>query len=318
MKLFFLSLILFFPFCVFAQSTATVDITFQNAKIIKIERRPFFKFKKPDNFKITILDKTHYLLNYLDTKPGVVFINERPVLITPGDDVKLTYKLIVWDYEDFKDTISATGNNAKNYTYSNFATGTRLIKGDIFPDLRIVKYQTNSLALYADLVKAYAFRDAWYDSFLKKYGYDKSFADYIKRTNNIEFLVNAVALETELATNYKKQLPPFAEKVHAAFQNTDFIPADTNYTYRMEETFYTFFWHLAHEEFYPLDSRKNFDSLLNFVIKYPNPFVKEYFLFFFIIDYNKIWREFRPESLVKVIKSIKNPAIKEALKNYTY
>lgn len=236
----FIALILSIPFSVSAQSRATVDISFQNIEITKIERRSFFKFQKTDNFKLTKLDETHYILNYLDTKPGVVYVNQRPILITPGDNVKLTYKLIVWDYEHFADTLSATGNNAINYTYSNFVTP-KLIKGDKFPDLRSEKYQTNSMALYADLVKAYAFRDTYYDSYLKQYGYDKNFTAYVKRINNIEFLSNALSLATELASGYKKQYPAFAEKVHAAFLNTNFMAADTNYTYRMEEVFYAFF-----------------------------------------------------------------------------
>ncbi|WDF80736.1 hypothetical protein PQ469_12035 [Mucilaginibacter sp. KACC 22773] len=317
MKRCILFLIQCLPFLVNAQSTATVAITFQNAKYTKIEKHSFFKFKKPDNFVLKKIDNEHYKLDYLDSKPGVLYVNKRPILITPGDNVKLTYKLIIWDDENFKDTISALGKNAKNYTYSNFLN-TRLVKGDSFPDLRNVKYQNDPEALYTALVNAYAFRLTYYNAPLKVYGYDKSFSDYVKRINNIEFLSHALSLETELGEQHKKQHPVFAKKVREAFFNTSFIAADTNYTYRMEETFYAYFWHLAHAEFAPLNSRKNFDGLLTFIINYPNSFVRDYFLSFLIIDYNDSWNKFRPQSIMAVVQAIKNPSLKELLRNYDY
>ncbi|MFA6083329.1 hypothetical protein [Mucilaginibacter sp.] len=315
MRFFLILVLLYLPFSICAQNRATIDITLQNTKRIKVERRSIFE--KPVNYNLTKIDEEHYSLNYFDNKPGVIYINGRPILVTPGDDVKLMYKLIVWDDESFKDTITATGNNAKNYTFSNFVT-VRKIDGEVYLDFKNVKYQNNSLAFYADLAKFHAFRLKYYNFYLHKYSYDKSFIDYIARATNFEFLSNAIYFESELATYNKKQFPAFSEKVSTAFLNTNFIPADTSYTYRMEETFSAFFYNLTHIKFNPIDSEKNFDNLLNYIVKYPNPFVREYFFYFLITKYNKVWAKYRPKDIIPVIQNIKNPAIKNALKNYTY
>lgn len=71
-------------------------------------------------------------------------------------------------------------------------------------------------------------------------------------------------------------------------------------------------------EFYPAESKKNFEGLLNFAIKYQDPFVKEYFLYFLIVDYHNAWKKFRPNDMIPIIQNIKNPAIKNALKGYDY
>ncbi|MFP3637057.1 hypothetical protein, partial [Bacillus sp. SIMBA_033] len=75
-----------------------------------------------DRFTLEKIDNSHYIINYIYDKPSMVYINQRPVLITPGDDVNLTYRVIVWNDQEFKDTVQAAGNNAINYTFSNFFT----------------------------------------------------------------------------------------------------------------------------------------------------------------------------------------------------
>lgn len=316
MKIFYL-LLFFSPFFALAQTTATVNITFQNCVQYKIERNAFLRLKKPDNFKITQIDQTHYVLNYMDTRPGSVFVNERPILITPGDNVQVTYRMIVWNDDEFRDTISAVGNNAINYTYSNFVTNGR-VTGDFFPDFREDQYQNNPTALYDGLIKGYAFRDAYYGSNLEKYSYSTNFKEFIKRFNNLERVFYLLELETEFANNNRVLLPVFSQKAHDLFYNTYFVPSDTCYTKRMEEMFDYFFWHICHVEFAPVDSKANFDKVLDFAMKYHDPFVKEYFLYFIIVDYNELWKKYKTKDAIAAIQKIKNPAIKESLKNYTY
>lgn len=333
------------PGLTIAQETASVDITFENATYHRIERPSFYqKFKanytssknfdgpafvqaymssKPgdesqqsDRFNLTKLSESHYMLHYRYKQPGIVYINMHPVLISPGDNTKVVYKREASN-RGSKDTIIATGSNPRNYTFSNFFNS-RLVKGDNFPDLRSAKYQTNGALLYDDLVKAYSFREAYYNSFLRKYNYEASLSAFIRRANHIEFLSHALSLETELAENYKGQLSPFSERMNNAFARTNFIQADTNYTYRMEELFNAYFWSLTHTRYKNINVRENFDSLLKYINGYPNSFVKEYFLFFLIAEYNDAWKKYRPENRITIVKGIKNPAIKEALQNYDY
>lgn len=235
----------------------------------------------------------------------------------PGDDVKLTYKVIVWNDREFQDTVYAKGNNAINYTFSNFFTP-RLIKGDRFPDLRTVKYQNDPVALYNDLVGAYEFRNTYYNSFLKKYHYNNTMSAYITRANHIQFLLNALQLEKEVAKKYNKHWPKFHDMVCKAFMATKFVPEDTDYSDRMEQTIYSFFMNLAQIEYKNIETKQSFDYLLDFIVKYPDSFVKEYFLFFLITEYNRSWKKFRPENMLAEIKNIKNPKIIKVIAEYDF
>lgn len=342
MKLRIILSILIFPFYVLAQKTAKVEITFENSKYRVIEKPLFFKFNKQfdptkseleflteyvrdksgeltqnsDRFTLEKINNAHYVINYVYDKPSMVYINQRPVLITPGDDVKLTYRVMVWNDQEFKDTVLAVGNNAINYTFSNFFTP-RLIKGDRFPDLRTVKYQNDPVALYKDLISAYTFRKQYYNSFLQKYHYNKEMFAYLTRANHIQFLLQGLQLEKEIAKGYKNHWPVFRDMLHKAFVTTKFDPKDTDYSDRMEQTIYAFFTNVAQLQYKNVLSKQSFDSIYEFIAKYPDSFVKEYFLFFLVSEYNGSWKKFRTKSMLSAIKNVKNPEILKAIARYT-
>ena len=112
MKNFFLMLSLTCSFYIgHAQKTASIAITLKNSKDINVEQLVFFEqpssyslerpsddelriqFNKGLNlprsafFSVSKIDDYHYLLKYRSDKPEMVYINYRPIYITPGDSV---------------------------------------------------------------------------------------------------------------------------------------------------------------------------------------------------------------------------------------
>ncbi len=299
------------------QKKTTIFITLENTNKLNIERRSFFR--KQPVYDLAKIDDQHYVLNYLPDKPGMIYIHGRPMLITPYDDIKLTYRLIVYTYDTFRDTLIAEGKNAENYTFSNYTTFSDPVKkrtiDDFYPDFKSDKYRNNMRGYFNDIIKNKKLSDKYLDSLLSKKNYDQKLIDYLNRSRWGIFFFGVRYYEDMLAQNSSNQLTGFSKKVDSLFSSIDFIPSDSCYSAEMENSFRLYFGHLTKIRFKPLNTEDNFEKLFSFVRNYPNPFVREYFLYFLISDYKSMLRKSHWNDMKKFIADIKNPEIIAELKN---
>jgi len=289
-----------------------VEVTLQNVNKLTVERQVLFD--KPTNFELSKVDDSHYILNYLWSKPGILYLNSHPVFITPGDSIQLLHKVILKTSNVYRDTIIAKGNNSGNYTFSNFVD--KRLPGGHFPELSDNRYKGDINLLYNDLKAYFSFRTRQYEALFAKGNYSKELVDFIKRKKRLDFLSVLVNFEGDILKQYPNQIANFSQKVESEFLNTVFIPSDTSYTRRMEEIFKNYLYRLVYFKGNGIKTEKDFSSTINRIQAYPNPFVREYLLCFLVIDYNEIWKKYENENSRSLVKHIKNPVISNEMKKY--
>ncbi|MNL35766.1 hypothetical protein D3C87_1578140 [compost metagenome] len=82
----------------------------------------------------------------------------------------------------------------------------------------------------------------------------------------------------------------------------------------MEEVFYAYFWHLSHVRFHPIDSQNNTEALIKFITNYPDPFVKDYLVFFLATEVEKILKKYSGLKIDELTQGVRNVNILTELK----
>jgi len=338
MKNFFLMLSLTCSFYIgHAQKTASIAITLKNSKDINVEQLAFFEqpssyslerpsddelriqFNKGLNlprsafFSVSKIDDYHYLLKYRSDKPEMVYINYRPIYITPGDSVQLTDKMKVSDRNSEQDTLIAYGKNSSNYMFSNYLFNRTLLKHK--PEAKNVKYDQNIQLFYDDLVKFYKLNDDFFQPLYTSKGCAKSLIDYLSRKRRIDFLFDLYYFEQEFQTNKHSQLSKFSGLIDSTFENTKFNPGDTSFSFAMENVFRGYFKRLVNVKFNRLTSKNDYDHLYSNINKYPNPLIREYLLYFFAMNYYKDPKNFNAAEVDALVEESKNANIRKAFKD---
>lgn len=338
MKNFFLMLCLTCSFYIgHAQKTSSIAITLKNITDINVEQLSFFEqprsynLERPSDdelrillkrgynlprsafFNVSKIDDHHYLLKYRSDKPEMVYLNYRPIYITPGDSVQLTYKMMGPNWNSDQDSLIAHGKNSSNYMFSNYLFNRALLKHK--PEAKNVKYDQNVKLFYDDLVKFNQIKDDFFQPLFTKKACAKPLIDYLSRKRRIDFLFDLYYYEQEFQDNKHPQLAKFGSLIDSAFANTKFNPADTSLSFVMENVFRGYFKRLVNVKFNHLTSRKDYDHLYSDIKNYPNPFIREYFLYFFAMNYYKDPQNANAAEVDALVEQSKNANIRKAFKD---
>ena len=320
----------------YTQNTASVAITLENTKSINIERNNFFEqahnyslVRLPDdelsiqfnkgyelpkllNLNVSKIDDYHYLLRCRSDKPEMVYINYKPIYITPGDSVQLTYKMTGQEMNTIQDSIIAYGKNNCDYTFSNYTFNRALLK--YRPDIKSAVYKLNSELYFKDLARFYQLNDTFFNSLFTKKGCAKPLVEYLGRKRRVDLLFDLFYYEEQLQYNNNTQLNRFSDLIDTAFAKSNFKPADTSYSFVMENVFKGYFKYLVNVKFNRLKSKNDYDNLYSYVKNYPKPFVRDYFLYFLAMNYDKNPLNINAAEVDKLLEESNNLNIKNAIK----
>lgn len=315
-------------FC-YCQNKATIAITLENTETIIIEKTAITLIEqgmmgvdnrispnRTQNYSLLKIDNQHYLLECLLNKSEIFFLNLRQILISPGDNIKLTYREFPKKSNGTKPSeITATGKNNANYTYSNFTNTFQPDK--YFPNFDDLQYKSNSKLFYNDLVDFYNIYDKEINSLLTTKGCDRRLIDFIKREHRFSLLFTLIFDERKLLSSHNKELNSFSKLVDSTFLNYLFIPSDTSNTVTMEKVFKTFLERLVFVKFKQLNTNENFNALIKYIKEYPDAFMREYLIYYLVTDYNPLWKRYYSIESSKLIQNIKNKNISEVVQKYS-
>lgn len=264
---------------IFSQ-TAQINITIENFPYLLIEPYPFFKSEK--EIKVEKVDMDNFKLIFYGKKPKSYFLNYREILISPGDSIDITFRNLNSDPSEHEDVLIASGSNKGNYIFSNYINSR--MPENYYPDYKQEKY-LNNIGLLCNTLKSNfdKYHKGVADT-LKKYDTNKEFSAYILRTSNLKYLTALYYLNDNLK-NYPKQRNELIKVIDSNFLNTNFVKSDTTYSYFMEVAFNNYFTKIVIPKFNNLVTETDYQSLINFIVSFPNNFIKEYFVYFLATDY---------------------------------
>lgn len=299
----------------------------QDEAVILINRKessPLFivgdrsMLQRPANYELRKHDDRNYSIIYRGDKPKILYLNGRPIYITPRDRVRLEYHRISEPGRE-RDTIIATGDNAKNYTYSyltQFDTKERKERSGIYiPKLSSSKYKDAKHSFYDDLRQYHAVDRKYIDSLLSSRGFNSHIIRQAELDAYALEIFGNRGDENELLKTNKTQLEDFSKKLETHFASRNISPNDTIYSYSIEEAIRLYFGHLEEIKFASVKTDQQLLDMVSYIKAYPNHFVREYLLCFLMQNYEsrlteKYMAEIKPE-----LDKIENPFIITMLKN---
>lgn len=320
-----------------AQKESSVYIKLVNAPDLNIEKRRFFdqennysivdktdsqlsfQFNKGktlpegENFNVKKIGNDSYLLKIKSAQPEMVYLNYKPIYIVPGDSVQITFKELVRTFDTRQDTIIAEGEHKCNYEFS-YSLKSKKIEGS-YPKMTSARYQGNFLSFYTDLKKYYADYNLYYGSIASLKLCDPNLIAYLQRKNQETYLFNLIRYESDFRAQKKVADAEMVGGVlEEAFNNSKFVAADSLLSFGMENLFKRYFKRLTDVKYNELASKDDYLSFKSFIKAYPNPFVKEYFIYFLIANYSDTIKNYDPEAVAVFEKDISNVQILNGLK----
>jgi hypothetical protein len=289
--------------------------------IITIERPPKALFilkdrgsiARPLNYEVKKNGDT-YIITYRGFRPKVLYLNERPLYITPGDKVYIDYRYTA----NGMDTLIAAGDNAHNYTFSSllltYRSGEKEKKvSPFYPTLSDSKYADGTRSYYDDLALYRKVAGKYVDSVLAAESYNMDVRRQAELDNFVMNMFENSVTEDRMLRTGSLQLKDFSNKVELFFESRNISPRDTLLSPNIEGAISLYFDHLKNIKFEPAQTEQRFQDLFNYIRNYPNHFVREYLLYFLMRSEALPLKE---KSLVEIeqeLAKIENPFIATAL-----
>ncbi|MCZ4224448.1 hypothetical protein [Pedobacter rhodius] len=320
-----------------AQQESRVYIKLANSPDLNIEKRRFFdqegnysiadktdsqlsfQFNKGktlpegEDFNVKKVGNDSYLLKIKSAQPEMVYLNYKPIYIVPGDSVKITFKELLRTFDTRQDTIIAEGKLKCNYEFSYFLKSKKL-EGS-YPKVTSAKYQGKILSFCTDLKKYYADYDLYYSSVAGLKLCDPNLIAYLHRKNQETYLFNLIRYESDFKAQKKlADAKAVGDILEESFNKTKFVAADSLLSFGMENLFKRYFKRLTGLRYNELASKDDYFAFKSFIQAYPNPFVKEYFIYFLVANYSDTIKNYDPEAVAALKKDISNAQILNGLK----
>ncbi len=299
----------------------------QDEAVVSIDRKdsaPLFIIKdrsmlpRPLNYEVRKHNEQNYSIIYRGDKPKILYLNERPIYITPGDRVRLEYRRISEPGRE-RDTIIATGDHAENYTYSYltmFNTKERKEKSGVYiPKFSNSKYKEAKHSFYDDLRQYHAVDRKYIDSVLSSRGYNSHIIRQAELDAYAMEIFGNRGDEKELLKTNKTQLADFSRKLELHFASRNIRPNDTTYSPNIENAIALYFGHLEEIKFAGVETDQQLLDMVLYIKTYPNHFVREYLLYFLMQNYEPRLKEKYLAEIKPELDKIENPVIIAALKN---
>jgi len=269
-------------------------------------------------YEVNKIDNKNYTLIYKGNKPRVLYLDEKPIYITPGDKVHLNFSYIS-ELGRERDTVIATGDNAANYTYYPIllldSKERRKAIGMSYPNPADSKYAKIIPSLYDDLMRYNALSWKHINALLVAGNYNN---DIIRQMELDTYAISMFShrfFEEKLLNTNSIQLKDFAKKLERDFALRNINPADTIFSPNIEGAISLYFGHLEEVKFAGVKSDSELLALISYVKNYPNQFVREYLLYFLMQNFGaKLSADYHAK-IKPDLDKIGNPIIIAALKN---
>lgn len=323
---------------IFAQKASVISVTLKNSPKLNIEKHHFFG--RPINsseeemsqeefiavmkagevrdenskFFVKQVDNSHYTITQYLKTPEVIYLNYRPIYVTPGDTVKLTHIIISPDSDTFKDEIIASGKNKGNYEFSNFTASKEFDKG--YPLIASNKYKGNVAGFHADIWKYYAKYSQRMDSLLNKLSCSPELIEYVKRKKKEQLLINLTIYEDQLLKDKNPQIKLYGKLLDDAFLSHNFVPSDTLNGMTMENVFKRYLSRLVRIKHNNLLNKADFNALLSEISALKQPIAKDYMLYFLMLNYNSSMKKYAPLELNGYIDEIEDQRVQAQLEKF--
>ncbi|MEJ2879802.1 hypothetical protein [Pedobacter sp. GR22-6] len=276
--------------------------------------------KRPANYELTKIDNQNYKLVYRGKKPKILYLNENPIYITPGDKVQLNFARISEPGME-RDTITASGDNLMNYTYAPVmlldSKERRSSINTNYPNFTSPKYFKGSISFYDDLNRYDELSWKYVDSVLVARNYNRNIIRQMELDLFTWNMFTKVEYEDRLQAQNKIQANDFARKIEHDFKSRNFLFVDTIYSPNIEGAISMFFVHLEKTKFAGVKDDMQLSKLFFYIKSYPNNFVREYLLCFLMQAYSSRLKEDFLLQIQSEVEKITNPFILDALKNKT-
>ena len=323
---------------IFAQKASVISVTLNNSPKLNIEKHHFFDRPKNsseevmtqeefigimkagevhgENSKLFVrkTDDTHYTITQYLKTPEVIYLNYRPIHVTPGDTVSLTHMIISSDSDSFKDTIIASGKNKGNYEFSNFTSSKEFDKD--YPLIGSAKYKGNVTGFHTDIWKYYTKYSKRMDSLLNKSKCSLELIDYVKRKKQEQLLINLTIYEDELLKNKNPQIKLYGKLLDDAFLSHNFVPSDTLHGMTMENVFKRYLSRLVRIKHNNLMNKADFTALLSEISMSNQAIVKDYLLYFLIRNYISSVKKYASLELNGYIDDIEDKRVQAQLEQF--
>lgn len=277
--------------------TAQVNVTILNFNSVTIERFTFFDSQKDITVEKNGINS--FLVRYFGDKPALYNINFQEVLITPGDVVNL-----VCSFDRDKFTFSAVGTHAANYTYYNYLKGQMNLPAILLPDINLDKFKKNT-ELYCNILES--IYNKWsantIDS-INKFQINDSLKNYLKRKEHFKLLSKLMNI-AEYENEKVGQMPVLLKRIDSLFLNTHFVETDTTYAYYSEFVFKNYFSCIIKNRYHSLTTEKEFLALTDYIMQFPNAFIKQYFVYFLATDYKNLSLKYSSNQFTEAVS--RNP-----------
>ncbi|RWY55460.1 hypothetical protein [Mucilaginibacter gilvus] len=291
------------------QTPANVYITLDNSRQMNIGRYSFFN--KEVHYSLYKTDDTHYVLQYTATRPGLIFLNNKPIYVTPGDSIALTYKMFFQTRDVMSDTLMAAGKNSANYMFANLIA-TRALD-NYFPDFKEARYKNNVVLFYNQLCKDEETYNTYFDKLLNARGCNPVLIAYLKRAKRNQLLFNLIYFENEMDETHNPGLAAFSKLVDNTMAGTKFLPGDADLSFIQENLFRKYLTRLVNIKFYHLNTKKDYAGLLGYIDGYPDTYVREYFIYNLLKDYKNKLNLVDNETLTNRVQTFSNQDIKSEI-----
>jgi hypothetical protein len=243
----------------------------------------------------------------------MVYLNYKPIYIEPGDNVKVTYTVLLKTFDQLIDTITATGDKKGNYEFAKYDT--HLDSKVKYPNINSGVYKDKISSFYKDLRNYYRISNSVYDTDPRFKTCSKNLIDYLKRKNSETFLFNLIFFEDKLP----KESNPVAAKLlgdslEFNFNKTKFIASDTLLNFTMENLIKKYFERMSGDKFANLATENNYRQFFNYINNLPDRFVRDYFLMLLIGNYRKEVDLYSPQLISNLDKEIVSRPVLENTK----
>lgn len=265
---------------------AKIHIKTYNMNQFFFDRYTFFEENKES--QVDKLGEGEFLITYWGKTPKIFNINFREVLVTPGDDVDLTYKL--FNDTTGRDTMIVNGQRNDNYTFSNMELS--LMPRIEFEGLDF-SGRTALSKVFESLNKRFGLRRNKISDYLDKTTCAKEIKDYLLRNYDAARYYDYVNIGKKIAGTKNKQL--MRRHSDSLFNSLIFNPQDTVHGRYMQVLFENHFKNLVEDNFNKLATAKDLDGVVSFVDKYPNAFIRKHFIYFLGTNYLANVKEYKNE-----------------------
>jgi len=271
---------------------ARIDVTVENSPFLYVDRYSFFR--QASEVKVEKLEAGHFVLRLELSKPRMYNINFREVWVTPGDTVSLIFRVTDSNPDHHRDTLIAKGKNNANYIFSNkISDGMPRL---YYPDES--QYRQKLPQLLTILTQNYRKYTKEVEAYSAALRIDTGLAAYLSRSINWQLFYNLDYLDQELG-NYGDNRNVLSHFRDSLFANTTFIRSDTAYSQKMESLFENQLKYVIYNKykFNGVPTQQQYTALIDYVVSYPDPFIKDYFVYFLNENYAYLTKEFNDKRL---------------------